>query len=561
MIKKFSQYLAKHSFQRHMFFFCVAIIAIAVNGYHFGTFDQVFHITFLKKFVNPSLYPGDPFLSLRWFHFSYFWFPFIPLFKAELLEISMFIIHILTIYGTIWMFWDLSNLLFNNNMANLLLSIALIFPHLGLPGFQIIEFSLLNRTFILPFLLGSILLYLRGKKYLAFLLLGLMFNLHVIYSLFVLCMFLMNENFIFRRKMWWKPILQLFIFTLAGLPVLVWRIQTGSGIDFSLDPEMLELASRGLLYTVYFPIGNSAVSIGNFLAGLGTAWAFFLGYQHAPKSSIHQSMRNFVLAIGTLILVALFTSYILQVTILIQMQILRAGVFLLYFGMLYLGYYLTDLWQKKELSSGGYLILSLSLILLITPLITILLRYLLRYRPKLEKNLPFFLLFVTGLFILTIIISSRTGLWSPGFHITGPDSHWRDIQEWAKRNTSQDSTFITPPHLFGHYIPDWRVFSERTTVATIPEMMEIPFDPDFSDSFKHRFESVAPGAIDSFNGNYLRSLEITKSAFYTNGTDDFADIACQFSADFLVVEEDQPREFEVIYQNPGFILYKLPGCP
>ncbi len=81
-----------------------------------------------------------------------------------MLEISMFIIHILTVYGTIWMFWALSNLLFNNETTNLLVVLALIFPHIGFPGFQIIEFSLLNRTFVLPFLLGSIYLYLQEKK-------------------------------------------------------------------------------------------------------------------------------------------------------------------------------------------------------------------------------------------------------------------------------------------------------------------------------------------------------------------------------------------------------------
>lgn len=272
-------------------------------------------------------------------------------------------------------------------------------------------------------------------------------------------------------------------------------------------------------------------------------------------------MRNFVLAIGVLLLVAIFTSYFLPVTVLLQMQILRAAVFLLHFGMLYLSFYITVHWESNRLSNGGYLILGLSFVLLITPLFTILLWYPYQIYPKLERKPAWMLCIVISLFLLTIFLSTQSGLWSPGFHIFGPDTHWREIQEWAKLNTPQDSAFITPPHLFGHYIPDWRVFSERTTVATIPEMMEIPFDPDFSSSFKHRFEAVAPGAIDSFSGNYLHSIEVTETAFYANSTEYFADLACQFSAKFLVVESSHRYDFEVFYQNPGFILYKLPTCP
>jgi len=560
MFRKISHHLSVHPFQRHLFFLGLAILAVSINGYHFGTFDQVFHITFLKKFINPSLYPNDPFLRLRWYHFSYFWFPFIPLLKAGLLEISMFIVHILTVYGTIWMFWALSNLLFNNEFANLLISLALIFSHIGFPGFQIIEFSLLNRTFVLPFVLGSIWLYLKEKKILAFLLLGLMFNLHVIYVIFVLCMFLLNEAIRFQWKLWWKPLLLMGIFVLAGLPVLIWRMQTGSGIDFTLRPEMLDLASRGLLYTVYYPVGDILHVIGNLIAGIGTVWAFILGYRQAPSTAKHRTMRNFAYAIAILICVSIVATYLLPVTILLQMQILRAGVFMLYFGILYFGYFLCDQVENGRLSSQGFLLLGLSFVILISPLAAILFWYLnLHLKNTLFKH-GLLIPVILAIQAVTLIISTRSGLRAPGFHIYGPKSPWREVQEWAKENTAIDAMFISPPQMFWHYLPDWRVFSERATIATIPELMEIPFDPEFEDSFRNRFEAVAPGAIEKFNGNYIQTLEITEQAFYTNDKADFVDLSCQFSADYLVVEKEHPYRFETIFQNEGFIIYKLPGC-
>lgn len=560
MIKKLSFYLSEHPFQRHLFFLLVAILAVAVNGYHFGTFDQVFHITFLKKFLDPSLYPGDPFLDLRWYHFSFFWFPFIPLLKAGLLEISMFIIHVLTVYGTVWMFWELSNLLFENATTNLLVVLALIFPHIGFPGFQIIEFSLLNRTFVLPFLLGSIYLYLKDKKYGAFALLGLMFNLHVIYAAFVLCMFLLNEALTFKWKAWWKPILRLGLFVAVGLPVLLWRAQTGNGIDLTLRPEMLDLAARGLLSTIYHPISALPHVIGNLVAGIGTVWAFVLGHRRAPATPIHRTTRNFAVAIGILIGVGLLTTYVLPVTIFVQMQILRVGVFMLYFGMLYFAHFLVSQFESGRLNKQAFLLLGLSYVILISPLAAILLWLLLRALRKTALRPVWLFPLMVLIEALTLGISLQSNLWSPGFHIYGPNSDWRDVQEWAKASTPVDTKFISPPHLFWHYIPDWRVFSERATVATAPELMEIPFDPTFETNFRPRLEAVAPGAIEQFDGDYMQTLAMIKQAYYTNSAEDFTEVGCQFTAEYLVVEADHPYSLPLVYQNEGFFVYQLPGC-
>jgi len=90
--------------------------------------------------------------------------------------------------------------------------------------------------------------------------------------------------------------------------------------------------------------------------------------------------------------------------------------------------------------------------------------------------------------------------------------------------------------------------------------MEIPFDPDFEPSFRARLEAVAPGAIEQFDGNYIRTLETTGKAFYTNATEDFIRLGCQFQADYLVVEREHSYDLELIYQNPGYAVYALPEC-
>lgn len=92
-------------------------------------------------------------------------------------------------------------------------------------------------------------------------------------------------------------------------------------------------------------------------------------------------------------------------------------------------------------------------------------------------------------------------------------------------------------------------------------MMEIPFDPDFSERFQRRFRAIAPGALKAFDGIALHTIQITKMAFYNNTANDFIDLACEFSADYLVVEKSHPYPFDIEHQNSGFILCRLPSCP
>ena len=57
--------IATHTGLRHLLFLVSALFSILLIGYHFGTFDQVVHIPFMKAEADPSLYPGDALVALR----------------------------------------------------------------------------------------------------------------------------------------------------------------------------------------------------------------------------------------------------------------------------------------------------------------------------------------------------------------------------------------------------------------------------------------------------------------------------------------------------------------
>jgi hypothetical protein len=158
---------------------------------------------------------------------------------------------------------------------------------------------------------------------------------------------------------------------------------------------------------------------------------------------------------------------------------------------------------------------------------------------------------------MTIIIGTlATGIWSPGYHLFEPNTFWTQTQDWARNNTPRDAMFITPPEILSHYIPDWRTFSERGTLATLVEIFEFPH-PGYFPYWLERFEALAPGAIDQFNGNYLDTFTITKNAYYSLKPEDYLRIAQKYMIHYLVIERPHLQPFPVVYENEGFAVYDM----
>jgi len=546
--------LEKKTPLRYVLFMGVALLAIWVSGYHFGTFDQVIHIPFLKKLADPSLYPTDPFLNLRDEHYSFFWMMFVPAYRAGILEPAMFAVHVLTTYGLVWMFWELTETLFHNNLANLISLLLLVFPHFGMPGFQIVEFSLLNRTFVLPFIMGAIILYLRRSYVPAFLLLGFMFNLHVIYAGFAGVMILL-DLLVRLPEVGWKNLLRgVALFIGGALPILVWR-SGSTPINLQVRPDVLKLASSALLAGVYYIFLPAPQIIISTLHGIATL-AFFLFGRQLKLSPHDRAMTNFVLAIGVVLFVQLITTYWFPITFILQLQILRIGVFLLLIGYIYFAGYLARRLQQGSLSgiSGG--LVMISFVVYPSPLLPFLFlaikHWLDKYRWRQWAGAIVFSLILYASIFGCIV----SGIWSPGFYLFEPKTFWTQTQDWARNNTPRDAMFITPPEILSHYIPDWRTFSERGTLATLVEIFEFPH-PDYFPYWQERFEALAPGAINQFNGNYLDTFTFTKNAFYSLMPEDYLRIAHKYKIRYLVIEKPHLQPFPIVYENKGFAVYDL----
>jgi len=558
MLDSFASRLARSAPLRHVLFLVAALLAVWGTGYHFGTFDQIVHIPYLLKGVYPELYPNDDFLNLRFYHYSFFWFAFEPFVRLGVLEIAVFVVHLLSTYFTFWMAWELSITLFKNPLTALFTQTAFIFPHLGLPGFTLIEFCLLNRNFVLPFLMLAMVLYLKRRYRLAYLILGLMYNLHAISATFVLAMFLLDSVLRWRQVGWRNMLVGLMLFVIGAWPVLFWKTNH-SPIDFSLRPDVLDVSSRAMLATIYYMFLPQPFVIMDTLNGVGTLGLFLAGRKHAPSGEHDRPMTHFVYAVGVILLVQVITTYWLPITIILQFQILRAATFLLLFGYLYFANLLARIYQESRLDLDSFAVLLGAFIVSVVPVVPCLIwlaRRWLAGRRWLQLGIQGTL--AVGM-IAGVLLARQAGLYQPGFHLYGPDTEWVEVQRWARDNTPQDARFITPPHLSSFYVPDWRVFSQRSTIATLPEVMEIPFAPDYLSNWQSRFESVAPGAVARFNYNYGENQAIAAEAYYSLSLEEVRQVARQYGASYLVVEKPHTRDLPVVYENEGFIVYDLRG--
>jgi hypothetical protein len=547
----------KSTVARHLLFLILALLTITLAGYHFGTFDQAIHIPFLKKYADPSLFPNDKFFDLRFLHYSYFWFFFEPFYWLGLLEEAMFLTHVFATYLTFWALWTLSYDLFQSPAASLLSLIVFVFPHLGFAAFSIFEFSLLNRTFVFPFLIFSLVLFLRQRYWLAFALLGVMYNLHVISVNFVLAMLLLDCLIEFRRVGWLNLLLGIVSFILTALPVLVWKF-SGSGVDLTPRPEWFSIITRGVLYNIFYLFAGYPQVVLATLSGMGGLGLLFIARRFAPLPRTDRTIMIFIYAALLILGIQVIATHWLPVTIIIQSQITRAGLFILLFSYLYFTHYLVHWYESGGLSKFNFgLLMSICAIspFSFVPLIIWGIQRLTpwtRWQPAAAASIA-----LVSLSTGSAAVAPGYEFWYPGIYISGHRTAWYDVQIWARNNTSKDTVFITPPQIWWWYESDWRVFSERSTVATLSELLEAAFAPEYIDQWQPRFEALAPGALEQFKGNYFENVKLTAQAFYGLSSGDLACIAGQYKASYLVVEKPHWRNFPEVYENEQYVVYDL----
>jgi len=549
--------LVSSTVRRHLLFWVLTGWVVVFVGYYYGTFDQIFHLPFLKKYADPALYARDPFFALNAQHYSFFWYLFVPFYRQGILEVATFVIHLAVTYATFWAVWTLSETLFHDPLVPLIACVGLAFPHVGFAGFPLLEFSLLNRTFVLPFLLWAMVLYLRRRYVPAFSLLGLMYNVHVISVHFVLAMFLFDSVLQFRRIGLRALVGGMAAFVVCALPVLLWKAG-GGPTDFSLRPEWFATLAQGAYYQMYNFWAPYPQIVLTTLSGLGTLVLFAIGRWRAPATEQGQSATRFMGAVLMILALEFVTARWLPVTLIIQLQLMRVGVFAVLFGYLYFASYLVRRFRSGALGRFDVGVLTAAMCFSPFPFMLVIIWGAQRLIASLRWSKIILPTALAALLAGSVAIAQYLGLWGPGVHVFPQRTDWYDVQLWARNNTPKDALFITPPHIYGFYETSWRVFSERSTVVLFSDLIDIVYSPEYLETWRSRFEDLAPGALSQFRGDFFGNQAITARSFYNLSSADLQRIAHKYGAEYLVMEKPNMRALPVVYENGRFILYAVP---
>jgi hypothetical protein len=286
---------------------------------------------------------------------------------------------------------------------------------------------------------------------------------------------------------------------------------------------------------------------------------FFIARQDAPAPEYDRTVTNFVYALILVLLAQIVTSQWLPIVIVIESQIIRAGIFTLVFAYLYFANYLARRYASSEPATLDLHLLTgatiFSIVGFVPPLVWAAQRW---FSSRRVLKWAVVKVLGVGVPLGAYVFTAQVALWYPGIYIFPHQTLWYETQVWARNNTPKDAIFITPPNEWWVFESDWRVFSERSTVVSYSDLLEASVVLEYVDVWKTRFDAIAPGAIRRFQGNVVENIQIAGAAYSQLSDEDLMRVAKQYGATYVVVEKSRPHPWKPVYENAKFVIYQLP---
>jgi GH35 family endo-1,4-beta-xylanase len=168
----------------------LAVAQVAWAGYQLGVGNQAIQIAFLKHWANPALFANDDMVRQTLpLYPSYFFRMLAPLLHVAALDPLYFSLHVLTTFFTLAMVYTLGRSIFRSH-ASALAAVAILVAghHRALAGDTLYSTGFTHTYVALPLALAALALAYRRRMGWAFVVAGVLFNLHALTGAYVLLM-------------------------------------------------------------------------------------------------------------------------------------------------------------------------------------------------------------------------------------------------------------------------------------------------------------------------------------------------------------------------------------
>ncbi len=326
--------------------FLAAIVATAVNGYHFTNSDIVNYFQVLAaKTLNPQLFPGDPFLEALKSYLTYYatlvtWL--IRLLGEGGLPWAAFLLSLLTTAAFYRVVFRIGESLFDRTTGYL--AVVLLLANKQIMGFSYLySFGFEKRSLGLVLGLYALLFFIENRPILACAVAGLAVNVHPIYGGIVFLLFGMVA-LAARGERPLRTLAQGFaVFVLCAAPMIWWVLQhnvaplTSGPLGFFApsDAPFLEinaLRNKHFIDPIFGWGKDKLAFLGLYLFGLA-----YYGLSGArPRfPERHRETLRLLAAFGVLLILATLFTYVLPNIYVMHLLVFRVTAFIAVFSLVY----------------------------------------------------------------------------------------------------------------------------------------------------------------------------------------------------------------------------------
>ncbi|MBI4043523.1 MAG: hypothetical protein HY393_01795 [Candidatus Diapherotrites archaeon] len=329
-----------------LFLVLATLVALGLNGFPLPGYDHDFLVPFAQKISNPSLYGQDLVVE----DVQPYYPSLVPLLFSFFYMLGVLNEFLLLGYALTWLafvagVYLLARTLFPGQQGVAWLAVVLAVFSKTMLSAPYFADHLTSGNLVLPFLLASIVLYLRNKRLPAWALLGIALNIHPAHALYGTGMYVVHGLFEAVKKKHgpWALAKGLSVFAVLGLPVIFIFLSTPSQV---FGMEWIELLKARAAHH-YFPLEWGFLYWILFLQPLllYITWFFVNGLHNET----HQTVGIFAGAIGGMTLIGILATVPLFTSpFLIRLLLPQATRILVLFALIYAAHFIAQ-WIGKGL--------------------------------------------------------------------------------------------------------------------------------------------------------------------------------------------------------------------